>query len=192
LHGGHFYGGHICQLMDTMKACIANVADLLDRQLLLLCDPSSNRGLPANLVAADPAAPHHGFKAMQIGTSALVAEACKAAMPASVFSRSTENHNQDKVSLGTIAARDCLRVVELAERVAAVHALALAQAVDLRGESRGPGSERLWNVIRSEVPKNDGDRRMDKDIESVLRLYRQGALVAPELPFTKFAESGQA
>ena len=30
-------------------------------------------------------------------------------MPASVFSRSTGCHNQDKVSMGTIAARDALR-----------------------------------------------------------------------------------
>ncbi len=40
-------------------------------------------------------------------------------MPASVFSRSTECHNQDKVSMGTIAARDALRVLELTEQVAA-------------------------------------------------------------------------
>ena len=43
-------------------------------------------------------------------------------MPASVFSRSTECHNQDKVSMGTIAARDCLRVLELTEQVVAAHA----------------------------------------------------------------------
>ncbi|MBX9705554.1 MAG: aromatic amino acid ammonia-lyase, partial [Gammaproteobacteria bacterium] len=31
LHGGHFYGGHIATVMDTMKTQIANLADLLDR-----------------------------------------------------------------------------------------------------------------------------------------------------------------
>lgn len=53
-------------------------------------------------------------------------------MPASVFSRSTESHNQDKVSMGTIAARDCLRVLALTEQVAAAHVLATVQAVRLR------------------------------------------------------------
>src|SRR5579871_4167686 len=53
-------------------------------------------------------------------------------MPASVFSRSTEAHNQDKVSMGTIAARDCLRVLELTEQVAAAHTLAAVQAARLR------------------------------------------------------------
>jgi histidine ammonia-lyase len=53
-------------------------------------------------------------------------------MPAASFSRSTESHNQDKVSMGTIAARDCLRVLELTEQVAAAMVLATQQAVLLR------------------------------------------------------------
>ena len=108
LHGGNFYGGHVCFAIDGLKTAVANVADLLDRQLCLLCEPATSGGLPANLVAAaGPASvAHHGFKAMQITASALTAEALKLTMPASAFSRSTESHNQDKVSMGTIAARE--------------------------------------------------------------------------------------
>ncbi len=51
-------------------------------------------------------------------------------MPASVFSRSTESHNQDKVSMGTIAARDALRIAELTETVLAIVQLAVCQGVD--------------------------------------------------------------
>ena len=107
LHGGHFYGGHIAFAMDSLKTLVANVADLLDRQLALLVDTRYNHGLPSNLsgAQADRAMLNHGFKAVQIGASAWTAEALKQTMPASVFSRSTECHNQDKVSMGTIAAR---------------------------------------------------------------------------------------
>jgi histidine ammonia-lyase len=110
LHGGHFYGGHIAFAMDSLKTLVANVADLLDRQLALLVDVRYNHGLPSNLsgAPADRAMLNHGFKAVQIGTSAWTAEALKNTMPASVFSRSTECHNQDKVSMGTIAARDAI------------------------------------------------------------------------------------
>jgi len=52
-----------------------------------------------------------------------------------VFSRSTECHNQDKVSLGTIAARDALRVLELTEQVAAAHVITTRQAVFLKARS---------------------------------------------------------
>jgi histidine ammonia-lyase len=69
---------------------------------------------------------------VQIGTSAWTAEALKNTMPASVFSRSTECHNQDKVSMGTIAARDALRSLELTEQVAAATLLAANQGVWLR------------------------------------------------------------
>ena len=43
LHGGNFYGGHLCFALDGLKTAVANVADLLDRQLCLLCDPATQR-----------------------------------------------------------------------------------------------------------------------------------------------------
>ena len=81
----------------VLKNAVANIADLLDRQLALLVDTKSNNGLPANLsgARAERLAVNHGFKAVQIATSAWAAEALKLTMPASVFSRSTECHNQD-------------------------------------------------------------------------------------------------
>ena len=68
LHGGNFYGGHVAFAMDGLKTAVANVADLLDRQLALLCNPVTSNGLPADLVGAPVGAraAHHGFKAMQI------------------------------------------------------------------------------------------------------------------------------
>jgi histidine ammonia-lyase len=179
LHGGNFYGGHVCHAMDSLKTLVANVGDLLDRQLVLLCHPNTNNGLPANLVGlkGPRAAAHHGFKAMQITTSALVAEAAKLTMPASVFSRSTENHNQDKVSMGTIAARDAVRVLDMVETVAAIHTLALAQAVDLReGAGCHRRSQALHAQVRALVPQNLADRRMDGDIAAILELHRSGRL----------------
>jgi len=100
---------------------VANIADLLDRQMALLVDSRYNNGLPPNLSGASGprASINHGLKALQISVSAWTAEALKLTMPASVFSRSTECHNQDKVSMGTIAARDCLRILELTEQVVA-------------------------------------------------------------------------
>jgi histidine ammonia-lyase len=134
MHGGHFYGGHVAFAMDALKTAVANVADLLDRQMALLVDPRTNHGLPANLSGAssDRAPVNHGLKAVQIAVSAWTAEALKLTMPASVFSRSTECHNQDKVSMGTIAARDALRVLELTEQAAAATLLGALQGLELR------------------------------------------------------------
>jgi len=179
LHGGNFYGGHVCSAMDTLKTQVAGIADLLDRQLALLCNPTTNHGLPINLVGAEKGreAAHHGFKAMQITTSALAAEAAKLTMPASVFSRSTENHNQDKVSMGTIAARDCVRILELTENVAAILTLACAQAVDLREKQGCHGrSVELNESVRKHIPKVVDDRPMRPDIDRILELVESGKL----------------
>lgn len=134
LHGGHFYGGHIAMAMDSLKNCVANLADLADRQIATMVDTKMNHGLPSNLsgAEADRRFINHGFKAIQIGCSAWTAEALKLTMPASVFSRSTECHNQDKVSMGTIASRDCMRVLQLTEQVVAATLLAAVQGVRIR------------------------------------------------------------
>ena len=135
LHGGHFYGGHIAQAMDSLKIMIANIADLMDRQLAQLVDYKMNNGLPRNLTGSshERLPLNHGFKAVQIGVSAWTAEALKQTLSASIFSRSTECHNQDKVSMGTIAARDASRVITLTEQVMAALSCAAVQAVKLKG-----------------------------------------------------------
>jgi histidine ammonia-lyase len=182
LHGGNFYGGHLAMVADLLKTQLANLADLAERQLVLLNDPSHNGGLPENLVLVEGAAraAHHGFKAMEITASALTAEALKLTMPASVFSRSTEAHNQDKVSMGSLAAFDLERVLELTESVQAIQLIACAQALECR--ARLPGAtlaarpRALWKLVRAHIPATLEDRPMDQDIEAARELAASDAL----------------
>ncbi|MFD9984933.1 aromatic amino acid lyase [Streptomyces massasporeus] len=180
--GGNFYAGHVGQAMDSLKTSVAGLANLLDRQLALVVDEKFNEGLPPNLVvpraADDPGAGlHHGFKGMQIAASAVTAEALKQTGPVSVFSRSTEAHNQDVVSMGTISARDARTVNGLVREVAAIHLLALAQAIDLRGaEKASPAVRAVHGLIREHSAFVARDRRLDEDIEAVSRLIESGAL----------------
>ncbi|MEC4747116.1 aromatic amino acid ammonia-lyase [Methylomicrobium sp. Wu6] len=181
LHGGHFYGGHIAFAMDSMKTAVANLADLLDRQMAQLMDPKFNHGLPANLSGATgPAAGlNHGFKAVQIAVSAWTAEALKLTMPASVFSRSTECHNQDKVSMGTIAARDCIRIIELTEQAAAAMLLAAVQGVELRGglEALSPAIVRTLQQVRERSPFLSEDRSLEKELRLMVASIRDQGLL---------------
>ena len=172
LHGGHFYGGHIAFAMDSLKNLVGNVADLLDRQLALLVDTRYNHGLPSNLsgAPAETAMINHGFKAVQIGTSAWTAEALKNTMPASVFSRSTECHNQDKVSMGTIAARDALRSLELTEQVAAATLLAANQGVWLRERAGKTDIPAPLAAMRKQLAKDFAPVIEDRALEAELRL----------------------
>ena len=181
MHGGHFYGGHIALVMDTIKTAVANVADLLDRQLSLLIDARTNNGLPANLsgIQGPERAINHGLKAVQIAASAWAAEALKLTMPASVFSRSTECHNQDKVSMGTISARDALRILELTEQIAAGSLLAVAQGLELRlkmGQlARDEISGNLnstFDQVREQVSFLQEDRELEQDLRKLTACIR--------------------
>lgn len=179
LHGGHFYGGHIAFAMDSLKNLVANVADLLDRQLALLVDTRYSHGLPPNLTGAqgERQAINHGLKALQISVSAWTAEALKQTMPASVFSRSTECHNQDKVSMGTIAARDALRVLELTEQVVAAMLIAARQGLGLRLriEPALPLSAAMaqWLAALSErIALVQEDRALDQELQQLLQAIR--------------------
>ena len=181
LHGGHFYGGHIAMVMDSLKTIVANIADLLDRQMAQLVDYKFNNGLPFNLTGAEGPrkAINHGFKAVQIGVSAWTAEALKHTMPASVFSRSTECHNQDKVSMGTIAARDCLRVLVLTEQVTAACLLAATQALVLRQRhnelDQSHFSEGLTVMLESvlkEFEPVEEDRSLEGDLRQFIQLIQ--------------------
>ena len=174
LHGGHFYGGHIAMVMDSMKTAVANLADLHDRQMALLMDTKMNHGLPSNLSAAEGerTSINHGFKAVQIGCSAWTAEALKLTMPASVFSRSTECHNQDKVSMGTIAARDCIRILELTEQVVIATLLAAYQGVELRKR-----------IAEKPVSPSSGVVEMLESLASQFDLLTEDRQLEPELRY---------
>jgi phenylalanine ammonia-lyase len=179
--GGNFYGGHMGQAMDSLKVALANVCDLIDRQLELIVDEKFNAGLTPNLIprfeAGHPEAGlHHGFKGMQLCCSAMTAEAMKLCNPATIHSRSTESHNQDKVSMGAIAARDARTIVELAQNIAAIHLLACSQALELRGLDRcSPVTRSAVAAVRERVPFLDRDRYMDEDIAAVVEMIQAGS-----------------
>jgi len=182
--GGNFSGFHVALAMDALKMAAASVADLIDRQFELLVDEKYSGGLPPNLSPNldenDLAyGTQHGFKSFQIALSSLAAEALGSCMPMSAFSRSTEAHNQDKVSNGAAAARSARDVVELAQRCCAMHLLGAGQAADLRGADRlGKGTAAVYRRVRAVSAFVERDRPLQQDIEAVAGLIRSGDLLA--------------
>jgi histidine ammonia-lyase len=131
-------------------------------------------------MTGERAAINHGLKALQISSSAWTAEALKLTMPASVFSRSTECHNQDKVSMGTIAARDCLRVLELTEQVAAALLITVRQGAWLRlrldaARALPAPLARMLELLGEDVVPVTEDRRLDPELHLLLGRIRDQA-----------------
>ena len=171
--GGNFYGGYIAHGMDYLKICLGHIADLADRQLMLLIDDRYNNGLPATLVAPraeEDAFLHHGLKGLNQSASALASEILARAVPNGIFSRSSEAHNQDKVSLGMSAAVQMQDTLPSAFNLMAMHLIALAQALDLRGRKLvGAESKALYALIRRHAPFVEEDQPLDNAIMSLSR-----------------------
>lgn len=165
-NGGNFYGGYLSQGMDYLKISLAHMADVIDRQVTYIVDEKSNRGLPANLanwsgLPEDERHLHHGLKGLHQSVSAVTSEIMARATPGGIFSRSSESHNQDKVSLGMSAAVQCAEMLEPLFTIATMHSVILAQALDLRGvKLKGRDSRRLYDTVRAAVPFVKSDQSL--------------------------------
>jgi len=174
---GNFYGGYVAHAMDTMKICAANLADLLDKEFALLVDHKFNRGLGENLKLA-PESYYHGFKAMQITLSSLSADVIKNTTAASIHSRPTESLNQDKVSMGTTAANDFVKMMPELHNMLSIAFIGMAQAVDIRGQEKVSSHlKAIFDEIRQIVKPLREDRRMDIDIQNIKVLLMQKKFV---------------
>ncbi len=171
---GNFYGGYIAHAMDTMRICMGNMADLLDKQFELLIDHKFNKGLGENL-KINKKSTHHAFKLIQITLSSLSADILMNTNAASLYSRSTESFNQDKVSMGTTSARNFAKQLPDFANMLSIAFLGVAQAVDIRGYEKCSSTlQNRYNEIRKIVPKLLNDRRMDIDIKVVNKMLKEG------------------
>jgi histidine ammonia-lyase len=180
--GGNFYGGYLGHGMDYLKISLAHTADLIDRQLTFLIDEKSNRGLTPNLADWDSLPEedrflHHGLKGLHQAVNAITSEILARATPNTIFSRSSESHNQDKVSLGMSAAVQCSEMIEPLYTIQAMHLTCLAQALDLRGiRLQGELSRTVYNWVRDVIPRTSRDTSLGDQIGTLAEKLKQLAI----------------
>lgn len=172
-HGGNFYGSYIAHSMDYLKISVAHMSDLLDRQLTTLVDRNHNRGLSNNLVFSNNESNeniHHGIKGLHQAVNALAAEVNALAIPNSIFSRSSENHNQDKVSLGMSAANQLQSMIDKSINMHALNLICLSQALDLREISpKSKQSQKWYQFVRDRVSFVSKDRSLNNEISLLIK-----------------------
>lgn len=175
--GGNFHGQPVAIAMDTLAIAVAEYANISERRIERLVNPSLSNGLPAFLVANGGL--NCGFMIPQYAAAALVSENKILAHPASVDSIPTSANQEDHVSMGTIAARKARQIVQHVQAVLGIELMAAAQGVDFRGgkEMLGKGSKVAYELLRSEVAYLDEDRVMCYDQESAANMIADGRLV---------------
>lgn len=176
LHGGNFYGQHVAFASDALVMAMLKLAAWAERALARLTNPVYSRGLPAFLHGGI-AGLNSGFMGAQVTATALVAEMRTLSVPASVQSISTNNDNQDVVTMGTIAARKASTVLDMVWELLAIHTMALAQGAELRARQAGhdtlrgagfsPAGAQLVGFVRARSASLDVDRPLSEEIMEI-------------------------
>ena len=184
ISGGNFHGEPVAIALDFAKLAVSELGAISERRIALLLDPRLNIGLPPFL--SHGSGLESGMMLLQYAAAALASENKVLAHPASADSIPTSANQEDHVSMGSIAARHAMAVVENVGRILALELLVAAQALDLRlerglAEGRqaraGVGVAEAHARIRSVVAHLDRDRLQGPDIEAAFTLVRDGVLV---------------
>jgi histidine ammonia-lyase len=174
LSGGNFHGQIVSQALDLVPIACADLCAISERRVARLVDPAMS-GLPAFLTERPGV--RSGLMMVQIGAAALVSEARRLAVPASVDSIPTDNNKEDHVSMGVGAALKAARCVEILETVLGMELLAACQALDFLAPLRsGQLVEQARSALRRLVPRLEEDRYLAPDIEAAANLVASGAL----------------
>jgi histidine ammonia-lyase len=174
---GNFHGQPLAFALDALAMAVAELANISERRIERLVNPSLSDGLPPFLV--EHGGLNSGFMIPQYVAAALVSENKVLAHPASVDSIPTSAGQEDHVSMGNAAGLKALRVLDNAERTLAIELLAGAQAIEFLAPLKpGEGVCAVHDVVRSLSPRLDEDRSLSGDIELVAAAIRSGEVVA--------------
>jgi histidine ammonia-lyase len=187
VEGGNFHGAPVALAMDTLRIALTQVGAQSERRTFRLTSASLSRDLPSFLVAGTGL--NSGFMLAQYTAASLASECKGLSHPASVDSIPTVQHHEDHVSMGPIAARLTLRVLECVADIVGIEVLLAAQALEwrVRGERVvagalvagppevfSPDLMALHARVRAVVPFWHDDQVMHPALAAVGRLVRGG------------------
>jgi histidine ammonia-lyase len=174
LSGGNFHAEPVGFVSDFLGIAVAELASIAERRIDLL-DRRVNPNL--NMFMATEPGLESGFMMAHVTAAALVSENKAYAHPASVDSLPTSAGQEDHVSMAPWAGRKLLEICDNTTTVLGIELLAAAHAVDaMRPLRTTPALQRVHALVRSHVPYREHDHRLDRDIEALAALVRDGAL----------------
>ena len=176
-HGGNFHGDYVAYQMDKLKIGITKLTMLMERQLNYLMHSKINEILPPFLNLGNLGL-NYGMQGTQFTATSTTAECQTLSNPMYVHSIPNNNDNQDIVSMGTNAALIAKQIIENSFQVMAIHAIAVAQAVDCLKiqDDLSPITREFYTQIRKISPLFIQDKPKYKEIEQVVGFLKNGGM----------------
>lgn len=175
---GNFDALPLAAALDFLRIALAPVlTSANERMVKLLQAPLS--GLPEGL-SPRPGSAEDSLSEYGPAGQALTAEARLLAQPVS-FELASSAHAEgieDRATMAPLAARRLAEMVSLGERIVAIELLVAAQAIDLRGNRLGAGTQRAYDLVRGLIPFKREEDPIPASIEPLRELVRSGGLGA--------------
>jgi len=172
---GHFHGQSIAMAMDHLSLALCVLGSFSERRIARLVD-SHLSGLPPFLT--EKGGTNSGFMMAQCTAAALASENKVLAHPASADSIPTSAGQEDYVSMGFWAARKTISVLENSKMIISLELLCAAQGLDfLKPLKSGIGARAAHSIIRQKVEHLSDDRPLTPDVERVVELVDNGAIL---------------
>jgi histidine ammonia-lyase len=176
ISNGNFHGQPLAFALDALAMAVAELANISERRVERLVNPSLSGGLPPFLTTDGGL--NSGFMIPQYVAASLVSENKVLAHPASVDSIPTSAGQEDHVSMGNAAGLKAWQVLANAEWALAIELLAGVQGVEfLAPLEPGGGVAAARGFVRGLSPRLTDDRPLARDIEAVAAAIRDGSLV---------------
>jgi histidine ammonia-lyase len=173
---GNFHGQSLAFALDALAMAVSELANISERRVERLVNPSLSGGLPAFLTTDGGL--NSGFMIPQYVAASLVSESKSLCHPASVDSIPTSAGQEDHVSMGNASGLKAWQVLANSERVVAIELLAAAQGVEfLAPLEPGIGVRATRAHVRTLSPRLHDDRPLSDDIETVAAALGDGSLV---------------
>ncbi|MDD3712177.1 MAG: histidine ammonia-lyase [Candidatus Izemoplasmatales bacterium] len=171
ISAGNFHGQPLALAMDFLAIAISELANISERRLERLVNATLSNGLPPFLVKKPGI--NSGFMIVQYSAAALVSENKVLCHPASVDSIPSSANQEDHVSMGTIAARKALEVIENTTNVLAMELFTAVQAIDFKGNQLlSSKTRKLYEMFRTHIPFIDDDVIMYEKIHKALEIVK--------------------
>ncbi|MBP1664137.1 MAG: hutH [Bacteroidetes bacterium] len=175
ISGGHFHGQPIALPIDYAGLAAAELGNISDRRIYLSM-MESVPGLPKLLMKHTGL--NSGFMILQYSTAALVSENKSLCFPASADSIPTSLGQEDHVSMGSVAVRKSLRIVENLEKILGIEMMCAAQGFDFRKPMKSNVLlDDMHDLIREHISFAETDRLFSEDIENSIKLIQSKEII---------------
>jgi len=171
ISGGNFHGQPIALVMDYLKLAVAEIGNIVERQINKLVDDATNDGLPPFLT--NDGGLNSGLMIPQYAAASLVSENKVLVHPASADSIPTCANTEDHVSMGTIAARQALEITQNVRKIISIAILTAHHGFMLRGAQlkfwglkgmkQAEKTNALYNKVKSIIPGLESEEALNLD-----------------------------